>query len=81
MQVISRDMGEGTYALIQSMVEEPKPHGHSQLLSRGVCEKDTFHFQQVDSFVDLAFVVNNIGCPHQTLLVLTPHSEWVKSFL
>jgi hypothetical protein len=73
--------GEGTYALIQSMVEEPKPHSHSQLLSRGVREKDIFHFQRVDSFVDPAFVVDNIGCLHQTLLVLTPRSEWAKLFL
>jgi hypothetical protein len=37
--------GEGTYALIQSMKEEPKPYNMSLLLSRGLREKDVFHFQ------------------------------------
>ena len=73
--------GEGMYALIQSMEEETQPHGTSLLLSRGVREKDTFHFQRVDTLLDPAFVVDNIGCPHQSLLVLTPRSEWAKLFL
>ena len=73
--------GEGTYALIQSMKEEPKPYSTSLLLSRGVREKDVFHFQRVDTIVDPAFVVDNIGCPHQSLFVLTPRSEWANLFL
>jgi hypothetical protein len=79
--------GDGTYAVIQSMKEEPNPHSNSQLLSRGVRETDAskrnrvFHFERVDSFVSPAFVVDNIGCPQQTLLVLTPRLEWAKLFL
>lgn len=78
--------GEGIYAVIQSMVKEPNPHGNSLLLSSGVREKDllkldAFHFQWVNSFVDPVFVVDNIGCPKGSLLVLTPRSEWAKLFL
>jgi hypothetical protein len=65
---------------------EPNPHGTSLLLSKGARELDAhlnhvFQFEWVDSFVDPAFVVDNIGCPCQTLLVLTPRSEWAKLFL
>jgi hypothetical protein len=73
--------GEGTYALVQSMVDEPKPHGYSMLLSTGVREKDQYHFQRVDTFVEPAFVVDNIGCPQQSLLVLSPRREWAGYFL
>lgn len=78
--------GEGTYAVMQSMIEEPNPHGTSMLLSKGAREMDAhlnhvFQFERVDSFVSPAFVVDNIGCPRQTLLVLTPRSEWAKLFL
>jgi hypothetical protein len=80
--------GEGTYAVIHSMLEEPTPHSDSLLLSRGVREKenntgrDVFHLQRVDSsFVGPAFVVDNIGCPRQSLLVLTPRSEWSNLFI
>jgi hypothetical protein len=56
--------GPGTYVVIQLMKEEPNPHGNSCLLRRGVCEMDAsnknrvFHFERVDSFVNLTFVVN-----------------------
>ena len=79
--------GPGTYAVIQLMKEDPKPHGNSQLLRRGVCELDAsnknrvFHFECVDSFVNPTFVVDNIGCPRHTLLVLTPRLEWANLFL
>jgi hypothetical protein len=32
--------GLGTYAVIQSMKEDPNPYGNSQLLRRRVCEMD-----------------------------------------
>jgi hypothetical protein len=78
--------GDGTYAVIHSMEKETIPHNDSLLLSRGVREKDNnetpvYHLQRVDSFVRPAFVVDNIGCPRQSLLVLTPRSEWSKLFL
>jgi hypothetical protein len=71
---------------MQSMIEEPNPHGTSLLLSKGAREVDAhlnhvFQFERVDSFIGPAFVVDNIGCPRQTLLVLTPRSEWAKLFL
>jgi hypothetical protein len=58
--------GKGTYAVIQSMVEEPSPHGSSQLLtvSKGLHEKDVFHFQRVDSFVNPIFVVDTTLVVH-----------------
>lgn len=56
--------GEGTYTQIQSMLEEPVPHGPSKLvLSWGIREQDIYHFQWVDTFLDPAFVIDNIGCP------------------
>jgi hypothetical protein len=79
--------GPGTYAVIQLMKKDPKPHGNSQLLRRGVCEMDAsnknsvFHFERVDSFVNPTCVVHNIGCPRHTLLVLTPCLEWANLFL
>jgi hypothetical protein len=80
--------GEGTYAVIHSMNEAPIPHGNSLLLDRGVREKeknsdrDVFHLQRVDSsFVGPAFVVDNIGCPRKSLLVLLPRSKWYDCFI
>jgi hypothetical protein len=73
--------GEGTYALIQSMAKETRPHGTSSLLSRGVREKGIYHLQKVDTLLDPAFIVDNIGCPRQSLLVLTPRTEWASLFL
>jgi hypothetical protein len=76
--------GPETYAVIQLMKEEPNPHANSHLLRRGVHEMDAsnknrvFHFEHVDSFVNPTFVVDNIGCPRHTLLVLTPLLEWAK---
>jgi hypothetical protein len=86
---ISGYRGEGTYAVIHSMKEEPKTFGSCQLLSRGIREtegegqlkKNVFHFQHVDSFVNPAFVVDNIGCRNDSLFVLLPRSEWAKEFL
>jgi hypothetical protein len=50
--------GEGTYTQIQSMLEEPVPHGPSKLvLSWGIREQDIYHFQWVDTFLDPAFVI------------------------
>jgi hypothetical protein len=86
---ISGYRGEGTYTVIHSMKEEPNTFGSSQLLSQGICEtedegectKNVFHFQWVNSFVNPAFVIDNIGCPNNSLFVLTPRSEWAKEFL
>jgi hypothetical protein len=78
--------GEGTYAIIQSMLEEPTPFGDSKLLFSGTREKDdednhVFHFQKVDTFVRPVFVVDNIGCPRQSLFVVRPRSEWSGLFI
>jgi hypothetical protein len=86
---ISGYRGEGTYAIIHSMEEEPDTLGSSQLLRRGICKtvgegerkKNVFHFQRVDSFVSPAFVVDNVGCPRKSLFVLTPRSNWANKFL
>jgi hypothetical protein len=67
------------------MKDEPDAVGTSQLLTREIREtlafKNVFHFQKVDSFVNPAFVVNNIGCPNHSLFVITPMPEWAKEFL
>jgi hypothetical protein len=81
-------IGKGMYAILQSMKEEPKQVGESQLLNKGYREvygsniaNRVFWFGRVDSFVNPAFIVDNIGCPQQSLFVLTPRSQWAKSFL
>jgi hypothetical protein len=78
--------GQGSYAVLQSMEDEPTPFGDSLLLSSGKREKDeesnnVFHFQRVDTFVRPAFVVDNIGCPSQSLFVVRPRSDWSGLFL
>jgi hypothetical protein len=68
------------------MRDEPNAVGSSQLLTHGIQEtldfQNVFHFQKVDSFVNPAFVVNNIGCLNHSLFVITPMShQWAKEFL
>jgi hypothetical protein len=78
-ETINGFRGEGTYAVIHLMKDKPDAVGSSQLLTHGIHEtldfKNVFHFQKVDSFVNPAFVVDNIGCPNHSLFVITPMSE------
>jgi hypothetical protein len=79
--------GDRTYAVIHSMLKEPTPVGDSLLLLSGTREKDkdnkddVFQLQKVDTFVGPAFVVDNIGCPRNSLFVVRPRSEWPNLFL
>jgi hypothetical protein len=73
--------------VIQLIKDDPNFHGNCQLLRRGIHEMDAsnknrvFHFECVNSFINSTFVVNNIGCPRNSLFVLTLSLEWANLFL
>jgi hypothetical protein len=67
------------------MKDEPDAVRSSQLLTHGIREtldfKKVFHFQKFGSFINPAFVVDNISCLNHSLFVIAPMSEWAKEFL
>jgi hypothetical protein len=69
----------GTYAVIHSLDNEPTPMPDSCLLSRGIRAK-TYNLVSTTSFKDTAFVIDNVGCPQKSVMVIRPTSEWPKLF-
>ena len=69
----------GTYAVIHSLVSEPSPMADSCLLCTGLRAKG-YNFVSTTSFKDTAFVIDNVGCPDESVLVVRPKSEWANLF-
>lgn len=69
----------GTYAVIHSLESEPTPIDDSCLLTTGLRSK-TYNLVSTTAFVDTAFVIDNVGCPHKSVLVVRPNKEWAQLF-
>jgi hypothetical protein len=69
----------GTYAVIHSLESDPTPMPDSCLLSTGVRTK-AYNLVSTSSFKDTAFVINNVGCPHKSVVVICPSSEWAQLY-
>jgi len=71
----------GLYAVIQSMTKKPTSCGrHSFMLRGSVNPKITFYLCHVDSIVDVAFVLPNVGMPNE-YFVLRPPQHWPDLFI
>lgn len=69
----------GTYAVIHSLDKETAPMPDSCLLSTGT-RALTYNLVNTTSFKDTAFVIDNVGCPRRSVLVLRPTKEWAQLF-
>jgi hypothetical protein len=69
----------GTYAVIHSLENEPSPMPDSCLLATGTHAK-TYNLVSTTSFKDTAFVIDNVGCPRKSVVVIHPNSEWAQLF-
>jgi hypothetical protein len=69
----------GTYAVIHSLDKETAPMPDSCLLSTGT-RAMTYNLVNTTSFKDTAFVIDNVGCPRKSVLVIRPTSEWAQLF-
>jgi len=71
----------GLYAVIQSMTKKPSSCGGRSFMLRGsVNPKIKFHLCHVDSIVDVAFVLPNVGIPNE-YFVLRPPKQWPDLFI
>jgi len=70
----------GTYAVVQTLEEQPKPVSTSVLLSTCTLSSE-YYLVPTSSFVKPAFVVDNVGCPIRSLFVVPPMDEWADLFL
>lgn len=69
----------GTYAVIHSLANEPAPMDDSCLLGTGVRAK-SYNLVSTMAFKDTAFVIDNVGCPRNSVFVIRPNSEWASLF-
>jgi hypothetical protein len=70
----------GTYALVQTLEEQPTPLDKSVFLFTCTLS-DEFYLVPTSSFVKPAFVVDNVGCQNKSLFVVPPMNEWAGFFL
>jgi hypothetical protein len=70
----------GTYALVQTLQEQPVPVDKSVLLSTCILS-DKFYLVPTVSFRKPAFVVDNVGCKNRSFFVVPPMDEWAELFL
>jgi len=71
----------GLYAIIQSLTKKPTGFGKKSFIGRGtVNPRVTFQVCHVDSIVDVAFLIPNIGLPNE-YLVLKPPVHWADIFI
>jgi hypothetical protein len=69
----------GTYALVQTLEEQPVPVRNSVLLSTCILSND-YYLVPTSSFRKPAFVVDNVGCENRSLFVVPPMDEWAELF-
>jgi hypothetical protein len=69
----------GTYAVIHSLASEPAQVDDSCLLGTGVRAKG-YNLVSTTAFKDTAFVIDNVGCPRNSVFVIRPNSEWATLF-
>ena len=71
----------GLYAVVQSLTRVPFPLTGSKILRKAAMDpKDSFRLCHVDSIVDVAFVIPNIGAVNQYYLIAPPLA-WAKAFI
>ena len=69
----------GTYAVIHSLAYVPPQLDDSCLLCTGVRAKG-YNLVSTTAFKDTAFVIDNLGCPRNSVFVIRPNSEWATLF-
>ena len=69
----------GTYAVIHSLNSVPAHVDDSCLFFAGV-RANGYNLVSTTAFKDTAFVIDNVGCPHNSVFVVRPTSEWATLF-
>jgi hypothetical protein len=72
-------VGPGTYAVVRCCDGEPRPLRDSVMLP-STKKHNSLTSIPTDYFLDPVCVVDNVGCPNKSVLVLRPRRNWAEEF-
>jgi hypothetical protein len=71
--------GPGTYAVVRCLDGEPTPLENSVLILTGRRHKEVT-LVSTEHFHEPVCVVDNLGCPNKSVLIVRPRRDWADEF-